>query len=59
MEVVACRDSKLMCPPRADALCHAAYVQGSEERTNSRNGYETRRWDTTAKLAGRLRVLNA
>jgi len=30
----------------ADALCGAEYGQSSPERTNSRNGYRTRPWDT-------------
>ncbi len=32
----------------ADALCGASYGARSPERTNSRNGYRTRRWDTRA-----------
>src|ERR671939_69191 len=32
----------------ADALCGAAYGQRSEERTNQRNGYRPREWDTRA-----------
>lgn len=30
----------------ADALCDAPYGQRSAERTNRRNGYRLRRWDT-------------
>jgi transposase-like protein len=30
----------------ADALCNAAYGERSVERTNKRNGYRSRRWDT-------------
>jgi putative transposase len=30
----------------ADAACNAAYGERSTERTNSRNGYRQRRWDT-------------
>jgi len=30
----------------ADALCGAAYGERSDERTNSRNGYRPRDWDT-------------
>ena len=30
----------------ADAICGAPYGVRSEERTNSRNGYRTREWDT-------------
>lgn len=32
----------------ADALCGAEYGQASEGRTNSRNGYRARAWDTRA-----------
>jgi transposase-like protein len=32
----------------ADAVCGAPYGQRSEERTNSRNGYRAREWDTRA-----------
>jgi transposase-like protein len=32
----------------ADALCGAEYGERSDERTNSRNGYRTREWDTRA-----------
>jgi putative transposase len=32
----------------ADALCGAEYGQRSEERTNRRNGYRAREWDTRA-----------
>ncbi|GGP13215.1 hypothetical protein GCM10012278_64110 [Nonomuraea glycinis] len=32
----------------ADSLCGAAYGQRSQERTNSRNGYRAREWDTRA-----------
>jgi transposase-like protein len=32
----------------ADALCGAAYGERSGERTNSRNGYRERQWDTRA-----------
>ncbi|GAA2795342.1 hypothetical protein GCM10020219_078240 [Nonomuraea dietziae] len=30
----------------ADGLCGAGYGQRSEERTNRRNGYRSREWDT-------------
>jgi putative transposase len=30
----------------ADALCGAEYGERSDERTNSRNGYRAREWDT-------------
>jgi transposase-like protein len=32
----------------AEALCGAAYGERSDERTNSRNGYRAREWDTRA-----------
>src|SRR5436309_923032 len=32
----------------ADALCGAGYRERSEDRTNSRNGYRPRDWDTRA-----------
>lgn len=32
----------------AEALCGAGYNQRSQERTNSRNGYRDRQWDTRA-----------
>lgn len=32
----------------ADALCGAGYGERSSERTNRRNGYRERRWDTRA-----------
>jgi transposase-like protein len=32
----------------ADALCGAGYGERSDERTNSRNGYRQREWDTRA-----------
>ena len=32
----------------ADAVCGAPYGQRSEERTNQRNGYRAREWDTRA-----------
>ena len=32
----------------ADSVCGASYGQRSTERTNSRNGYRTRDWDTRA-----------
>ena len=32
----------------ADAVCGAAYGERSDERTNSRNGYRPREWDTRA-----------
>src|SRR3982750_3530260 len=32
----------------ADAICGAPYGQRSDERTNHRNGYRAREWDTRA-----------
>src|SRR5450432_3553616 len=32
----------------ADAVCGAGYGERSEERTNTRNGYRAREWDTRA-----------
>jgi hypothetical protein len=32
----------------ADAICGAPYGQRSDERTNQRNGYRAREWDTRA-----------
>lgn len=32
----------------ADAVCGAAYGERSDERTNTRNGYRHREWDTRA-----------
>jgi putative transposase len=32
----------------AEALCNAGYRERSSERTNSRNGYRAREWDTRA-----------
>ncbi|GIH50583.1 Transposase, Mutator family [Microbispora rosea] len=32
----------------ADSLCGASYGERSSERTNQRNGYRTRAWDTRA-----------
>jgi putative transposase len=32
----------------ADAVCGAAYGERSQERTNTRNGYRRREWDTRA-----------
>jgi putative transposase len=32
----------------ADAVCGAGYGERSEERTNTRNGYRRREWDTRA-----------
>ncbi|MFF4774976.1 transposase, partial [Microtetraspora fusca] len=32
----------------ADSLCGASYGERSGERTNSRNGYRARAWDTRA-----------
>ena len=32
----------------ADAVCGAEYGMRSSERTNTRNGYRSRKWDTRA-----------
>lgn len=37
----------LMCA-EADAICGAPYGERSEERTNRRNGYRERPWDSRA-----------
>ena len=41
---------KLFCErvmsEEADAICGAPYGERSEDRTNRRNGYRTRGWDT-------------
>ncbi|MCA1709329.1 MAG: IS256 family transposase, partial [Actinobacteria bacterium] len=36
----------LLMSSEADSTCNAAYGERSEDRTNSRNGYRARRWDT-------------
>ncbi len=38
----------LLISAEADALCGAEYGKRSLERTNSRNGYRAREWDTRA-----------
>src|SRR5689334_18006375 len=38
----------LLMSAEADALCGAEYGERSPERTNSRNGYRARQWDTRA-----------
>jgi hypothetical protein len=48
----------------ADAVCGAGYGERSDERTNTRNGYRHREWDTRAgsvdlqvpKLCGQARL---
>ncbi len=35
----------------ADAACNAAYGERTDERTNKRNGYRSRRWDTRVGTA--------
>ena len=37
---------ELLMSADVDALCNAAYGERSEERTNRRNGYRERAWDT-------------
>jgi putative transposase len=44
-EIIANFVSLLMSAD-ADAVCNAVYGERSEDRTNSRNGYRSRRWDT-------------
>ena len=39
----------------ADAVCGAAYGQRSPDRTNTRNGYRGRGWDTRAASSWRCR----
>ena len=46
-EMLATFASSLM-NAEADAICGAEYGERSPERTNSRNGYRSRRWDTRA-----------
>ena len=38
--------AELLMSYDADSRCNAAYGQKSAERTNHRNGYRRRRWDT-------------
>ena len=38
--------SESLMSAEADALCNAEYGKRSRERTNRRNGYRSRRWDT-------------
>ena len=40
--------AEVLMGAEADARCGAGYGERSEERTNRRNGYRTRRWDTRA-----------
>jgi mutator family transposase len=40
--------SDALMSAEAEAACGAAYGERSEERTNSRNGYRPRDWDTRA-----------
>lgn len=46
-ELVECTVNALLSA-EADALCGAPYGQRSEQRSNRRNGYRERRWDTRA-----------
>lgn len=46
-ELVECTVNALLSA-EADALCGAPYGQRSEQRSNCRNGYRERRWDTRA-----------
>jgi putative transposase len=36
----------------ADAVCGAAYCERSDQRSNTRNGYRRREWDTRAGAIG-------
>ena len=40
--------AEMLMNAEADALCGAEYGQRSDERSNSRNGYRHRQWDTRA-----------
>lgn len=40
--------AEVLMGAEVDARCGAGYGERSEERTNRRNGYRTRRWDTRA-----------
>ncbi|MCC5580934.1 IS256 family transposase [Microtetraspora sp. AC03309] len=40
--------AEVLMSAEADSLCGAAYGERSGERTNSRNGYRARAWDTRA-----------
>jgi transposase-like protein len=42
------RFAELLMGAEANALCNAEYGQRDEQRTNQRNGYRRRRWDTRA-----------
>ena len=42
------RFAELLMSAEASALCNAEYGQRDEQRTNQRNGYRHRRWDTRA-----------
>ena len=49
--MVTCRDqafAETLMSAEASATCGAAYNERTEERTNSRNGYRRRPWDTRA-----------
>ncbi len=40
--------AETLMPAEADGLCGAGYGTRSDERTNRRNGYGSRDWDTRA-----------
>src|SRR5947207_14406071 len=40
--------AEVLMSAEADAICGAPYEQRSDERTNHRNGYRPREWDTRA-----------
>jgi transposase-like protein len=41
--------AKLLMSHVADMHCNAPYSQKAAERTNHRNGYQQRRWDTAGR----------
>ena len=43
--------AEALMPADADAVCGAGYGQRSTERTNTRNGYRRRGWDTCSRPA--------
>lgn len=40
--------AQILMGTEADAVCNAAYRERSPDRTNRRNGYRAREWDTRA-----------
>ena len=41
-----CSFAEVLMSAQASAVCGAAYGERTEERTNARNGYRNRDWDT-------------